>query len=183
MSSTAVLLKTLKDKGKLGTPYGLKITGILLFQDAALIPFLILLPSFFTTEGTHSTSILINILISLGGITGLIVLGRLLVPRFFNIIVDIRLPELFMVALFVIIFGIAFAAYGLGASLAMGAFVAGVTISDTDHAHHVNTELIPSRHLFNSIFFISIGMFIDLDFFFSNILIIFLLTMGIVLLK
>ncbi|MDX1701760.1 MAG: cation:proton antiporter, partial [Melioribacteraceae bacterium] len=156
---------------------------ILLFQDAARIPFLNLMPTFFNIESTPSTSIITNILISLGGISALLLLGRLLIPSLFNLIIDLRLPELFMVTLFVVIFGIAFAAYSLGASLAMGAFIAGVTISDTDHAHHVNTELIPSRHLFNSIFFISIGMFIDLDFFYSNFFLIILFTSAIIILK
>ncbi len=88
-----------------------------------------------------------------------------------------------MVSVFVIIFGIAFIAYGLGASLAMGAFIAGVALADTDHAHHVNTELIPSRHLFNSIFFISIGMFVDLPFFISNIIEITGITLAVILVK
>ncbi|MCB0752437.1 MAG: cation:proton antiporter, partial [Ignavibacteriae bacterium] len=183
LSSTAIILKNLKDTSKLDTPYGLKMTGILLFQDAALIPFLILLPTILNFEGTFSFSIISNILISLGGIILLLVLSRVLLPKLFNLILEYRLPELFMVSVFVLIFGIAFAAYGLGASLAMGAFIAGVAISDTDHAHHVNTELIPSRHLFNSIFFISIGMFINLNFFATNIFQIILFTSVLIILK
>jgi len=183
LSSTAIILKSLKDKGKLDSPSGLKMTGILLFQDAALIPFLILMPSVVNFNGSLSIDIFYEIAISLVGIIALLLLGRFLLPKLFNIILDLRLPELFMVSLFVIIFGIAFAAYSFGASLAMGAFIAGIAISDTDHAHHVNTELIPSRHLFNSIFFISIGMFIDLNFFASNLIEIVSFTFAVVLIK
>ncbi|MCB0753903.1 MAG: cation:proton antiporter, partial [Ignavibacteriae bacterium] len=183
LSSTAIILKTLKDDDKLSTPSGMKMTGILLFQDAALIPFLILMPTVLNYSGTFSFSIITDILISLIVIGALLLLSRFLLPKLFNIISDLRLPELFMILLFVIIFGIAFAAYSLGASLAMGAFIAGVAISDTDHAHHVNTELIPSRHLFNSIFFISIGMFINLSFFISNIGVIFAITISLIVIK
>lgn len=183
LSSTAIILKSLKDKGTVNTPSGMKMTGILLFQDAALIPFLILLPTIINFQGTFSASIILDIFISLIGITALILVGRFLLPKIFTIILDFRLPELFMVSVFVIIFGIAFIAYGLGASLAMGAFIAGVALADTDHAHHVNTELIPSRHLFNSIFFISIGMFVDLPFFVSNIIEITGITLAVILVK
>ncbi|MBK7106787.1 MAG: cation:proton antiporter [Ignavibacteriae bacterium] len=167
LSSTAILLKYLKDSDKLNTPSGIKIIGILLFQDAALIPFLILLPAL-TTTSEFSTSIIYNILISIGSITILLIASKFFIPKLFNLILNLRLAELFIVTIFVIIFGISFAAYKLGASLAMGAFIAGLSISDTEHAHHVNTELIPSRNLFNSIFFISIGMFVDISFFKNN---------------
>jgi len=183
LSSTAIIFKSLKDKDKLNSPFGLKMTGILLFQDAALIPFLILMPSVLNFEGIFSINIFSDIFISLVGIIILLLLGRFLLPKLFKIIIDLRLPELFMISLFVIIFGIAFFAHSLGASFAMGAFIAGVAISDTDHAHHVNTELIPSRHLFNSIFFISIGLFIDLSFFISNLFEILTFTLVVILIK
>lgn len=183
LSSTAILLKYLKDNSKLDTPYGLKITGILLFQDASLIPFLIMMPSILSYTGTFSFTLIGDILISIVGILALLIVGRLVLPRLFDIIIERRLPELFMVSLFVLIFGVAFLAYSIGASLAMGAFIAGVILSDTNHAHHVNTELIPSRNLFNSIFFISIGMFINLNFFITNISYVILFTLAVVAIK
>ena len=183
LSSTAIILKSLKDKGTINTPTGMKMTGVLLFQDAALIPFLILMPTIVNFKGSFSPDILLDILISVVGILALLLLGRFLLPKLFTLILDYRLPELFMVSVFVIIFGIAFIAYGLGASLAMGAFIAGVALSDTDHAHHVNTELIPSRHLFNSIFFISIGMFVDVSFFTANVLEVVSFTLVIIIIK
>lgn len=183
LSSTAILLKYLKDNSKLDTPYGLKITGILLFQDASLIPFLIMMPSILSYTGTFSFSLIGNILISIVGILVLLIAGRIVLPKLFDIIIERRLPELFMVSLFVLIFGVAFLAYSMGASLAMGAFIAGVILSDTNHAHHVNTELIPSRNLFNSIFFISIGMFINLNFFIINISNVILFTLAVIVIK
>ncbi len=183
LSSTAIILKSLKDKGTVNTPSGMKMTGVLLFQDAALIPFLILMPTIVNFNGTFSADIFVNITVSIVGITALLLVGRLLLPKLFTLILDFRLPELFMVAVIVIIFGIAFIAHALGASLAMGAFISGVALSDTDHAHHVNTELIPSLHLFNSIFFISIGMFVDVSFFTSNVFAIVSFTLAIVIIK
>ncbi|MFZ1290805.1 MAG: cation:proton antiporter [Melioribacteraceae bacterium] len=182
LSSTAILLKYLKDSDKLSTPSGIKITGILLFQDAALIPFLILMPVF-TSTSEISLSLFYDVLISIGSIIMLFLVSKFFIPKLFCIIINLRLAELFIVTVFVIIFGISFAAYKLGASLAMGAFIAGVSISDTEHAHQVNTELIPSRNLFNSIFFISIGMFIDLSFIKINFIEIFATTFALILIK
>ncbi|MBK8946575.1 MAG: cation:proton antiporter [Ignavibacteriae bacterium] len=182
LSSTAIILKYLKDKDKLNSQSGIKITGILLFQDAVLIPFLIFLPAL-TTTSNISTSLLYDVLISFASLSILLLLSKFLIPRLFTFIINLRLAELFIVTIFVIIFGISLAAYKLGASLAMGAFIAGLSISDTEHAHHVNTELIPSRNLFNSIFFISIGMFIDLNFVTSYYLQIVSVTLLLIVIK
>jgi CPA2 family monovalent cation:H+ antiporter-2 len=88
-----------------------------------------------------------------------------------------------MVSVFVFLFGTAFITYKLGASLAIGAFIAGLAISDSEYAHQVNTEIIPSRHIFNSIFFISIGMFIDVPFLFANLGTVLPVTFGIIAAK
>ena len=164
LSSTAIVLKLLQDQDELNTPPGLKMTGILLFQDAALIPFLIILPSIYQLSTTLSPQVLFRLAVPLVGVSLVFVLSRLLIPKVFSIILNLRIPELLMVSVFVFLFGTAFITHTLGASLAIGAFIAGVAISDSDFAHQINTEIIPSRHIFNSIFFISIGMFINLSF-------------------
>ena len=182
LSSTAIILKNLKDTDKLNTPSGLKIISILLFQDAVLIPFLIFMPILTTSTG-FSLNLFYDVIISVISLTALLLLSKYFIPKLFKIIINLRLAELFIVTIFVIIFGVSLAAYKLGASLAMGAFIAGLSISDTEHAHHVNTELIPSRNLFNSIFFISIGMFIDLKFLANNYFPILIVALIIILVK
>jgi len=102
---------------------------------------------------------------------------------FFSVILKVRIPELFMVSVFVFLFGTALVTYKLGASLAIGAFIAGIAISDSDYAHQVNTEIVPSRHIFNSIFFISIGMFINISFLFAHLEKIIIITIIIIAVK
>ena len=169
LSSTVIVLKLLKDNDEINTPSGLKMTGILLFQDAALIPFLIIIPSIYLFSEALSVQTLYKTAISFGGVVILFFLSVFLLPKIFKVIVNTRIPELLIVTVLVIVFGTAFATYQLGASLAIGAFIAGVAISDCEYSHQINTEIIPSRHIFNSIFFISIGMFINIPFIVSHI--------------
>jgi CPA2 family monovalent cation:H+ antiporter-2 len=183
LSSTAIVLKLLQDKAKINTPSGLKITGILLFQDAAIIPLLIILPSIYQFREAISPQIFIQTMLSIGGVTVVFIVSRILLPRIFTLILKVRIPELLMVTLFVLLFGTAFITYKIGASLAIGAFITGVAVSDSDYAHQINTEIIPSRHIFNSIFFISIGMFINLPFLMAHITEVILITGLIIVIK
>ena len=164
LSSTAIVLKLLQDKDELGTPAGIKTTGILLFQDAIIIPAMIIFPFISQLSEAPPLPIIMKILLVIGGMALIYVMGKVLLPRIFNVILKERIQELLTVVVFVFLFGTAFVAYKLGASLAMGAFIAGMAISDSEYAHQIITDIIPSKHIFNSIFFISIGMFINLSF-------------------
>jgi CPA2 family monovalent cation:H+ antiporter-2 len=183
LSSTVIVLKLLKDNDEINTPFGLKMTGILLFQDAALIPFLIIIPSIYVFSEALSVQTLYKTAISFGGVVTLFFLSIFLLPKIFKVIVKTRIPELLIVTVLVIVFGSAFATYQLGASLAIGAFIAGVAISDCEYSHQINTEIIPSRHIFNSIFFISIGMFINIPFLLSHLSEVILFTIVLIVLK
>jgi len=183
LSSTAIILKLLQEQDHLNSPAGLKMTGILLFQDAAIIPFLIILPPIFRFNEALSAQVFIKIAISIVGVGIVFILSRILVPKIFSLILKVRIPELFMVSVFVFLFGTALVTYKLGASLAIGAFIAGIAISDSDYAHQVNTEIVPSRHIFNSIFFISIGMFINISFLFAHLEKIIIITIIIIAVK
>jgi len=183
LSSTAIVLKLLQEQDQLNSPSGLKMTGILLFQDAALIPFLVVLPPIFRFNQPLSAQVFLKIALSIAGVVLVFFFSRILVPKFFSIILRVRTPELLMVSVFIFLFGTALVTYKLGASLAIGAFIAGIAISDSDYAHQVNTEIVPSRHIFNSIFFISIGMFIDVPFLFSHIGKVLPVTVGIIAVK
>ncbi len=183
LSSTAIVFKLLQDQDDLNSPSGLKLTGILLFQDAALIPFLIIFPSIYQLSEAFSAQFLMKIILPIGGVAVVFVLSRILIPKMFSIILRVRIPELLMVTVFVFLFGTAFVTHQLGASLAMGAFIAGVAISDSDYAHQINTEIIPSRHIFNSIFFISVGMFINVPFLFAHLAEVILITILIIAIK
>lgn len=183
LSSTAIVFKLLQEQDRLHSPPGLKMTGILLFQDAALIPFLIILPPLFRFNEALSAKVFMEIGFSILGVAIVFILSRILVPRIFSTILKLRIPELLMVSVFVFLFGTALVTHKLGASLAIGAFIAGIAISDSDYAHQVNSEIVPSRHIFNSIFFISIGMFIDISFLFAHLGKVILVTVIIIAIK
>jgi CPA2 family monovalent cation:H+ antiporter-2 len=183
LSSTAIVLKLLQEQDHLNSPSGLKMTGILLFQDAAIIPFLIILPPIFRFKEALSAQVFIKIALPMAGVVIVFILSRILVPKIFSIILKVRTPELLMVSVFVFLFGTALVTYKLGASLAIGAFIAGTAISESDYAHQVNTEIVPSRHIFNSIFFISIGMFINISFLLTHLEKVILITIIIIAIK
>ena len=126
---------------------------------------------------------LLKTVISISAVLVIFILSRLLLPKIFSIILKVRIPELLMVTLFILLFGTSFITHKLGASLAIGAFIVGVSISDSDYVHQINTEIIPSRHIFNSIFFISIGMFINLSFFAQHLSEVVLITIVLITIK
>jgi len=168
LSSTAIILKLLQDSNDLNTPSGLKMTSILLFQDAILIPAMIFIPFINQLSETPPLTIFLKIMIALGSVVFIYILSKLILPKIFDFILKVRVPDLLMVAVFVFLFGVSLLAHNLGISLAMGALIVGIAISGSDYAHQINTDILPSRHIFNSIFFISIGMFVDLSFLQSN---------------
>ncbi len=183
LSSTAIVLKLLQDNDEINSPPGLKMTGILLFQDVVIIPAMIFLP-FVNQLGEGETgNIVTSLLIAVGGVILILLLSKYLLPFLFKVILKLRIPDLQTVTIFVFLFGVAFISYKLGISLAMGAFIVGIALSDTDYAHQINTDFVPSRHIFNSIFFISIGMFVNVSFFINNIPEVLLFTIIIISVK
>lgn len=183
LSSTSIVLKLLQDNDDLNTASGLKMTGILLFQDAIIIPAMILIPFITQLQDSAPFPILLNVLLVFGGVILIFVASKIILPKLFSIIVKQRIPDLLMVSVFVFLFGVSILAHQIGVSLAMGAFIVGIAISDSDYAHQINTDIIPSRHIFNSIFFISIGMFVNISFFLTNITEILIVTLVIIVIK
>ena len=183
LSSTAIVLKLLQDSDDLNSPSGLKMTAILLFQDAVIIPAMILLPFISQMREAHPMSVIINILSALAGVIFIYFISKLILPKIFNLIINLRIQDLLTILVFVFLFGVAIIGHELGITLAMGAFIVGIAISDSDYAHQINTDIIPSRHIFNSIFFISIGMFVNISFFITHFTEIILITLIIISVK
>lgn len=183
LSSTAIVLKILQDNNELITPQGSKMTGILLFQDASIIPFLIIFPILFQSQTVSTSQLFLKMAFTIGGIIIFFLFGKNFFPKIFAAIIKLKIPELLIVTVFIFLFGTAILTHELGSTMAMGAFIAGIAISDSDFARQINTQIIPSRHIFNSIFFISIGMFINISFFLSHITEIFLITILIMTIK
>ena len=168
LSSTAIVLKLLQDKDDLNSPSGLKMTSILLFQDAIIIPAILVFPFIDQLDNAPPMPVIQNILFALAAVILIYFTCRFLLPYVFKLILNLRIPDLLTVTVFVFLFGITVLAHKLGVSLAMSALIVGVAISDSDYAHQINSDIIPSKYIFNSIFFISIGMFVNISFLITN---------------
>lgn len=183
LSSTAIVLRVLQEKGKMDSTYGRVSTAILIFQDIIVVPMMLVTPLL----AGQSNDIGGDLLLLLGKmillLAAVFVAGRYVVPRLLRAASKGKGNELFIITIVVICFAAAFATQALGLSLALGAFFAGLVISETDHAYHATGIVLPFHQLFMSFFFVSIGMLVDLHQFTAAPLTIIGLTIAVVLLK
>ncbi|MBT8520494.1 potassium transporter [Polynucleobacter paneuropaeus] len=161
MSSTAIVTKLIADRSELESQHGRNVIGILLFQDLAVVFLLILLPSL----GKNPKDLLFAL--STAGIKIAIALvlifyiGQTVMSRWFRLVVKLRSQELFMLNLLLIVLGMAALTEHFGLSLALGAFLAGILISETPFRHQVEEDIKPFRDVLLGLFFITIGMLLD----------------------
>lgn len=183
LSSTAIVLKILSDKDELESPHGKISIGILIFQDLAIVPMFLMLPilSGFGTLGAGD--IALKLIIALGVLAGLLFLARFLMPLIVYQIANLRSREAFTIGVILLLLGTAYLTHLFGLSFALGAFIAGLILSETEFNHQVVSDIIPFRDAFNSIFFVSIGLLLNLQFVLNNVMMISALTLGILLLK
>ena len=181
-SSTAIVLRLLQDKNELDTPHGRTSLGILIFQDLAVIPIILLTP---ILAGVSVSSESVLILLLEGGVLLIftIIAAKWLVPYLLNHVAQLKNRELFLLTIILICFGITWLTTLIGLSPALGAFIAGLIISNTKYAHQALGNVLSFHDIFMSFFFVSIGMLLNINFFFQNIGIILLLTLGVLLIK
>jgi CPA2 family monovalent cation:H+ antiporter-2 len=158
LSSTAVVLKILSDRGETDTPQGQISLGILIFQDLAIVPMIALVPVLANVRSASFGAILVRFLVSAAAIGAVFASARFLMPRVLHLIVRTRIREIFLIASLFVCLGMALLTSSLGLSLALGAFLAGVVISESEYSHQVVSDILPFRDVFNSLFFISVGM-------------------------
>lgn len=158
-----VILKTLMNQGWLGTLSSKVMIGMLIVQDLAVIPMMIILPQL--NNPTVGLPILgFAALKAAGFIAGMILLGTRLLPRLMTHIANLGSRELFLLAITAIGLGIGYVTHMLGLSFAFGAFVAGMVLSESDYGYQALSDIIPLRDLFGLLFFTSVGMLLDPDF-------------------
>ena len=169
LSSTAIVVKTLQDKNKIATPYGKFILAVLLFQDIMIVPLMLLTPILGGAgeEPFLAIGLLVGKLILMGGIA--YVLARFIIPYFLKTVMRIQSQEVFLIATVFIVTGIALLTEQLGLSLALGAFIAGLIIAETDYGHMAISCFLPFRYVFMSFFFISMGMLLNYQIFISDL--------------
>jgi CPA2 family monovalent cation:H+ antiporter-2 len=161
LSSTAIVFKLYDDAGELDTPHGLAAAGILLLQDLALVPMILLIPVLSGSgEGTVAAAAK-ALAAGCAAVGVLLLLARVVLPRALRLLARAGVPELFPLAALVIAFGTALAAARMGLSLPIGAFLAGLALSASPHAQQVFAELLPLRDVFVAVFFTSIGMLLE----------------------
>ena len=160
LSSTMVILKTLMNQGWLGTLSSKVMIGMLIVQDLAVIPMMIILPQL--SDPDMGLSVLGPAVIKAGiFMAGMILLGTRLLPRLMTYIARLGSRELFLIAITAIGLGIGYLTHLAGLSFAFGAFVAGMVLSESEYGHQALSDIIPLRDLFGLLFFASVGMLLD----------------------
>jgi CPA2 family monovalent cation:H+ antiporter-2 len=186
LSSTAIVFKMYSDRTELDTAHGRLGTGILLFQDIAVVPMMLLLPVLGQANAAGAVTPL-SVLITLGkavlGLAAVYVAARQAVPFLLHQVIRLRNREMFFLLVVLLCLGTAWVTYNLGLSLALGAFLAGVIISESEYSHHIVAEITPFRDYFASIFFISVGMLLRTDYFHAHWLILVVMSLLLIILK
>lgn len=183
LSSTSIVLKIFSDRNEFETIQGKISLGILVFQDLAVVPVFLLIPLLGSQKGITWEEIIIKLLVAFGSIAIILFLAKLLMPKIVHQIARLRLREVFTVGIILLLLGTAYLTYSLGLSFAMGAFVAGLILAESDYNHQILSEIIPFKDAFNSIFFVSIGLLLNISFVVNNPLLISVFALGIILIK
>ncbi len=161
MSSTAILAKMLAERLELNSPYGRQIIGILLFQDLAVVPLLILAPAL--SRGGDTMLLVLGIALAKAALVLVLLLlfGQRLMRPWFTLVARQKSPELFTLNVLLITLGLAWLTHLAGLSMALGAFLAGMLISETEYRYQVEQDIKPFRDLFLGLFFVTVGMLLD----------------------
>ncbi|WP_104691924.1 cation:proton antiporter domain-containing protein [Helicobacter heilmannii] len=179
LSSTAIVLKFFEESKQLNTSVGKIVVGILIFQDIAAIPMLLIL-MLMGGESNHFLGLVIKTIVSAAIILTLLLLpGKLATTKILGLAAESRLPEIFMGTILLIVFGAASLSHFFGFSMSLGAFVAGMAISKSRYRIRVQEEFAPLKNIFLGLFFVTVGMQIHLEFLFENLFaVIFLLVVA-----
>jgi CPA2 family monovalent cation:H+ antiporter-2 len=164
LSSTAIVLKIAQERAEIESPHGRLTVGILFFQDIAVVPMMMLAP--ILVAGSQEVAWTLFLLVGKGIaiVCLVIVTAKWVIPLAFYQIVKLRAKELFVLAVVLIGLSVAWLTAELGLSLALGAFLAGLIVSESEFSHRALGNILPFRDLFTSFFFVSVGMLLDVRF-------------------
>jgi len=160
-TSTTVLLKISSDRGEVDTPPVRIALGISIFQDISFVPMLALLPVLAASGAVSLGLVTLRFVLSLAVLAAVFIAARVVMPKLLFWIVSTRARELFIFTSLFVCLGLALLSSQLGMSLALGAFLAGIIISESDYSHQVVSDILPFKDVFSGLFFISIGMLFD----------------------
>jgi CPA2 family monovalent cation:H+ antiporter-2 len=163
MSSTAILAKLLAERLELNSEHGRRIIGILLFQDLAVVPLLVIIPALAAPPEQMFMDLIGAFAKAAVVLTVLLFVGQRLMRGWFHVVARRKSSELFVLNVLLVTLGIAYITEISGLSLALGAFVAGVLISETEYRYQVEDDIKPFRDILLGLFFVSIGMLLDVN--------------------
>ncbi len=162
MSSTAIVSKMLVERAELNAPHGQKIMGVLLFQDLAVVLLIIIIPALASAPGDLPATLAVALLKAAVVLSALLIFGQHLLRPWFHLVARQKSSELFMLNVLLFTLGLAWLTELAGLSLALGAFVAGMLISETEYRYQVEEDIKPFRDVLLGLFFVTIGMLLDL---------------------
>ena len=169
VSSTAVVLRGLSIRGELEAPHGRLAVGILVFQDFCVVPMVLAVP-LLAGGGGSATEILVAAGMSLAIVAGVLLAGSVLVPRLLSFAARTKEREIFILAVFLVCFGTAWLMSLAGVSIPLGAFLAGLVVATSEFRHQAMSDLIPAREVLASLFFVSVGMLLDVSDIYEHLL-------------
>lgn len=187
MSSTAIVIKMLAERAELNSTHGRQVIGVLLFQDLAVIPLLIIVPALATEidSDTNDFSLMLAIAIMkvIAVLAFILLFGQKLMRPWFHLVARQKSSELFVLNVLLITLGLAWLTELAGLSLALGAFLAGMLISETEYRYQVEDDIKPFRDILLGLFFVTIGMLLDMQVVIENFFWVFVILAALVLLK
>jgi len=169
LSSTAIVLKMITDRAEIDTRHGLICIGTLLFQDICVVPMMLIIPLLSQSGQLSPLDFGVATLKSITGVAAIFFLARMIVPRSLQVIARMGSKEHLTLFVILIILGTGWASESVGLSLAMGAFIAGIIISESEYSHQIILDILPLKDYFGSVFFISVGMLLQVDIFYDSV--------------
>ena len=183
LSSTAIILKMITDYAEIDTLHGKLCIGILLFQDLCVVPIMLLLPLLGQSEAHTSVDFVLEVGKSLMAVVTIYFLSRLVVPKGLAWVASVGNKEHLTLSVVFIILVTGWSSQEMGLTIAMGALIAGMIISESEYSHQIFLDILPLRGYFSSIFFISVGMLLDINVFTNSAWTCLTLTVLLILIK
>jgi monovalent cation:H+ antiporter-2, CPA2 family len=181
LSSTVIALRLLHERGQTFAPHGEGALAILVFQDITVVPVMMFLPTLTGRQPVEFGSVITTMAIALIAVTVILAAAWFVAPRVIAATIAARSRDIFILSVIVIVLGIAYLTSRAGLSTALGAFIAGIVISESEYSHQVLSDVLPFRETFNSLFFVSIGMLLNPGFLLANAGLVLLLSAAVLI--
>src|SRR4051812_17614960 len=185
LSSTAIVLRALSERRELDAPHGKFIVGTLIFQDLCVVPMVLIVP--LLGAGGHPGHAAVSIGLALGKaavvVVGTVLVARFVVPKILGWVDASRSREVFLLAILALCIGTAWLTSLIGLSLALGAFLGGMVVAETEYGHRALGDMLPLRDAFLSVFFVSLGMLFDVHVVSTQLMLVLGLLSGFLLVK